>query len=118
MKAELKYKSPVLGFPLVQSRLSGTALAFPARGVDSIPPAGVRVRREAYHISRTRISAARLAQSALSLCSSFIQPEQFSCQLFFLSHHRKAAPLPLPIPSFPPGAQSRTTFFINIVFLC
>lgn len=55
-------------------------------------PAGLRVKRGPYHISCVRVYAARLQQSAFSLSRSFIQPEQFSCELFFLSLHRKAAP--------------------------
>lgn len=54
--------------------------------------ASLRVKRVAYHISCVRVETACLKQSAFSLSRSFIQPEQFSCGLFFLSVHRKAVP--------------------------
>lgn len=79
-------------FPLITTSINGTINTRQRQGVNLSAAEGLRVKREAYHISRVRVKAARSQQSAFSLSRSFIQPGQFSCALFFLSLHRKAAP--------------------------
>lgn len=70
----------------------------PGQGVNSRLPPKVCVWREGGLSCRLRESLIGTLAGNLLFHSPglFIQPQQFSCGLFFLSHHRKTCPPPLP----------------------